>query len=338
MHPGAGGVRRGADLLDRIDRAAVDVADLRDDDRRAVVSRAQGVGERVGAHRPAVVGSHQLDRSGPQAEQPQRAIDRHVALLTGEHPDARRAGNAVALDVVAHGPEHAVAGGGQRSHMRHLAAGDKRERRGHRKPEQIDQPPPGDRFEGGRRRGGSREARVLIPCGGEPVRRDPRRMRASHHEPEEARRVDPEQARLGLLDQLGDHLVDRHRGVSERPRYLELLEGAGRPDRTVGDSAEPVGGSIRDVVQQRARIHAGEPNPSDRHAARPLTDQRAAAGEERNADPPARRKSASRAKRAWTARAEKRARRAARPLGNCRNSSSRSSSGAATLLIGLRGS
>ena len=103
-------------------------------------------------------------------------------------------------------------------------------------------------------------------------------MRASHHEPEEARRVDPEQARLGLLDQLSDHLADRHRGVPERPSYLELLEGASGPDGTVGDSPEPVGGSIRNGVQQQARIHAGEPNPSNRHAARPLTDQRAPPG------------------------------------------------------------
>ena len=47
------------------------------------------------------------DRAAAEPEQPQRAVDRDVALRAGEHADRRRAGEAVALDVPADALEHA---------------------------------------------------------------------------------------------------------------------------------------------------------------------------------------------------------------------------------------
>jgi hypothetical protein len=111
VHPGAGVASGGADVHERIDGPAVHVAGLRDHDRLAAAGQRRG--ERLGPHRPLRVDSNRLDRRGPEAEQPQRAVDGHVALGGGEHADARRAHHAVALDVVARVGQDTVARRGQ---------------------------------------------------------------------------------------------------------------------------------------------------------------------------------------------------------------------------------
>ncbi len=64
------------DRVERVERAGVDVAGLRADDRRAVEPPASAVAQRVGQHPALVVGRDRDDRSRCRAEQPQRAIDR----------------------------------------------------------------------------------------------------------------------------------------------------------------------------------------------------------------------------------------------------------------------
>jgi hypothetical protein len=221
VHPRAGLARRVAELADRVDGAAVHVADLGHDDRRPVAG-GERVGEGVGAHRAARGDRHRHHRPGAEPEDPQRAVHGHVPLLAGQDADRRRADQAVPLDVVTDVGQHAMPRGGECGDVRHLAAGDERERHGRGQPQQVDQPCPGDLLERGGRRRRVREAGVLVPRGGQPVGGDPGRVRAAHHEREEARRVDRGQAGLGLADEVGDHVLHRDRPVAQRAGDLQL--------------------------------------------------------------------------------------------------------------------
>jgi hypothetical protein len=69
----------------------------------------------VGWDRPQV--------GGPEAQETQSAVYGDVALLTDDNPDRRRAEQSVGFDVPAHPLKHAVAGGGERGEVRHLATG-----------------------------------------------------------------------------------------------------------------------------------------------------------------------------------------------------------------------
>ena len=94
------------------------------DDRRAVAEP-----ELVDAHPALVVGRDDLERRRADAEQPQRAVDRDVALRADDDADRRRAGEAVA----ARRPSRRAASTcvprrGERGDVRHLTAGDVRDR------------------------------------------------------------------------------------------------------------------------------------------------------------------------------------------------------------------
>ena len=81
MQPSAvlgGGV---GDLLERVERAGVDLAGLCADDRRPVAA-LERCAQRAGVHASLRVGGNRLRR--PKAEQPQRAVDGHVAFLADE--------------------------------------------------------------------------------------------------------------------------------------------------------------------------------------------------------------------------------------------------------------
>ena len=120
--------------------------------------------------------------------------------------------------------EQAVPRGGQAGHVRHLAAGDERERRrraGARAARASQRRRPPRRR---RRRATGREAGVLVPRGGEPVRREPGGVGAADDEPEEPRRVHRRQPGRRLAREVGDHLLDRR--ASSSCRVISSSPGA----------------------------------------------------------------------------------------------------------------
>ena len=115
------------DLAERVERAAVHVARLRADDRRALAVR-QRLRQRL---RPASGPRRRPGsaRGAPRPEVAQRQVDRRVRLLAGEHAHPRRALQAVALDVPAGALQHRVPRRRKAGEVRHLGAGGEAERR-----------------------------------------------------------------------------------------------------------------------------------------------------------------------------------------------------------------
>ena len=184
-----------------VERAGAHLARLRTHDRRCVgVHRG---GERRHVHpRLAVGGDHDLLlRSDP--EEPERARHRHVALGSDDHPERRRTdepsrGKIPAGTRVDRVPRRREAGD-----VRHLAAGDERERRVRGQPEELDHPAARERLEGGGRGRRLREPGVLVPRRHEPVGRDRCGQRAADDEaevPAGAHRGDPGLEGRQLLD------------------------------------------------------------------------------------------------------------------------------------------
>ena len=92
---------------------------------------------RVGEHPTLVVDRHRDDRVGPDAQEPQRPVDRVVPVGTGDDADRRRTDQPARLDVPAGAAQHLVPGRGQRGEVRHLRAGHKADRGVRRQAEQV---------------------------------------------------------------------------------------------------------------------------------------------------------------------------------------------------------
>ena len=120
------------DLLEGVERPGVHLAGLRAHDRRRVDAFECGA-QRVRIHAPLMVRRDRLRRTEP--EQPHRAVDRHMTLLSYEDADARPACETVAADVPADALEDAVASSGKCSHAPHLGARDEPDRGIRRKAE-----------------------------------------------------------------------------------------------------------------------------------------------------------------------------------------------------------
>ena len=93
MDPGAGLVRDADDIIERIERAGVDVARLQADDRWPTQRR-----EIRGAHPSLAVGRHAQQPIPAQAQQPKRLDKRRVRLIADHDRDGRRAKQTVGLD------------------------------------------------------------------------------------------------------------------------------------------------------------------------------------------------------------------------------------------------
>src|SRR5437762_1009757 len=85
------------------------------------VIAARCASARAGVHPSLVVGGNGLGCT--EAEQPQGAVDRHVAVLPDEHPDARPTRQPVTRNIPSRALEHAVARGGECRDAAHLRAG-----------------------------------------------------------------------------------------------------------------------------------------------------------------------------------------------------------------------
>ena len=142
------------------------------------------VGERrLRPRRARPVVDRDRDRRGAEAEQAQRTVDGDVALLTGEHADAGRAGESVALDVPARALEDAVARRGQpvTCAIWHPVTNPNERLR---QPEEVEQPAAGDLLARPPRR------RTTSPAfwshAGQPVGGERGGQRAADDEAEEA--------------------------------------------------------------------------------------------------------------------------------------------------------
>ena len=172
VEPGAVLAADGGDLRERVEGARVHVAGLGADDRGPVAER---VAQRGGVHPALVVGRQADRRVAPEPDDAQRVEDRRVRLLVRDHAHGGRADQPARLDVPARVAQHAVPGGGERGDVGHLRARDEPEAGVGGQPEQLEHPAPdGLLGRGGGRRHGVQPG-VLVPGGGEPVRRRARR-------------------------------------------------------------------------------------------------------------------------------------------------------------------
>ena len=129
------------DLLERVERAGVDVPGLGADDRRARarLQSAPAAPRDASAPAPSAGSGSICARADPEIAQ--RAVDRDVALLarrgrgSAALPGGRRAARSQPAP-----REHVVPCCGESGHVRHLAAGDEARRHAFRQAEQLAQP------------------------------------------------------------------------------------------------------------------------------------------------------------------------------------------------------
>ena len=256
VKPRAGSLDRIGDRVQVVERAGVDLAELRAHDGRARLA-GELLAECVGDHAALRVSGHEPDRVGSEPEEADGAVDRAVALGSGDHADRRRSGEAVCLGVVAGSLEHVVARGGKRRPVRHLAARHERERRLLGNPEQLLQPAPGDLFDDRGGRGRQGEPGVLVPDGREPVRRERDRERAADHEAEVAPARHLGQPRLGVAGERLDHLerVGRPFGKRRVEGLAQLVDRRLGPDGQVRNGLDVRDSELRGALQQPAIIH-----------------------------------------------------------------------------------
>ena len=167
--------------------------------------RGQCLRQRIRRMRPwsSAVDANDLPRS--DAEHAQRADDGHVHFVADDHAQARRALQAVGLDVPAGATQHLVARGRERREVRHMAAGHEADADVRGQPEQLERasaPATSSTTDAGRRH--DVEAGVLVPGRREPVGRHGGRQRAAGDEPEIARSGGGDEAGFGGTRQLLD--------------------------------------------------------------------------------------------------------------------------------------
>ena len=227
------------DLLERIARSGVHVAELGTDD-----GRPRGPGDRfaqrVGPHPSLPVHRHRTHAGGAHPEEAQRREDRHVRLGADDHLDLRSAEQAALLDVPTRAPQHGVACRREAGGVRHLAAGDEADARRGRETEQTQQPAGGHVLDHRRGRTEDVEASVLIPDRREPIGADGGGEAAADNEPEVARPARRDDAGVGGARQLGDDLPGVHALFGQRATQGRGHLGGcrARPDGARGDAGE----------------------------------------------------------------------------------------------------
>ena len=126
VHPRVHPVGRVDDRGKIVEGARVHLAGLCADDRRHVA--LERVRQRGDVHPPLPVGRHDDLLRAADAEKPKRPRDGHVALSAHDDSEGRGAREPALGEIPPRAPVHAVPGGGEAGDVRHLAAGDERER------------------------------------------------------------------------------------------------------------------------------------------------------------------------------------------------------------------
>jgi hypothetical protein len=129
------------DLGQRVDGAGVDVAGLRAHDRRALAG-GQSVAQRGRVDAPVASTATGTSAAVPEAQDPRRAVDRHVALLADQQAHVRSALQPADLGVPADAREDGVARRRQARDVRLLAAGGQAEGRAGGKASRSSSQPP----------------------------------------------------------------------------------------------------------------------------------------------------------------------------------------------------
>ena len=246
------------DLLERVEGTGVHLACLGTDDGRTARA-AKCLVQRGNLHAALPVDLEADRASVPEPEQPERPVDRDVALSAGEDRDGRRPGETVRLHVPADALEHGVASRGETRHVCHLAPGDEGERRGRRDPEQLLEPLARDLLDDRRRRAADDEARVLIPRRRQPVGREGGRERPADDEAEVAPARHADDAGLGCAASSSMTSSGSVGVVGERPsqRCPQLLDARRRPDRSLVERLDEVRSDLRRSSEQLALVAHG---------------------------------------------------------------------------------
>ncbi len=248
----------GGDVGERIERAAVHVARLRADDRRARDGR-EHVAQQVGAHAALRVRGDAPHARSADAEHLQGRKDRDVAFVADDDVDRRRAGKAVLLYVPATRAEYGVTRGRERGEARHRRAGREADARAFRQREEIDEPARDHGLDD--RRGGRIDvkARVLVPRAREPVRRERRREASADDEPEVARAGGRDDPRIGGRRETRDDDRRVLAAVGQRAaeRGVERRHVDPSADGPVADTAEERDREVRGATQHRGEVGSG---------------------------------------------------------------------------------
>jgi len=199
------------DLVERIERAGVDLSRLRTHDRRTVAS-TQRVAQRGRLHASLVIRGDNLGRA--EAKQAHGAIDRHVSLRAHDDANARPTGETVAGNVPTRPLEHTEARSSERGDAAHLCPRDDPEGRILRQTEEAAYPFAYHLLDDRCGRSADIEPGILIPGRRQPVRGECCRQATADHEAEVA--------------------AARHRhdsGVGGGREFVEHTPRVGRPVR-----------------------------------------------------------------------------------------------------------
>ena len=207
--------------------AGVHVAGLETHDGGTGRPLRQRGGQRLDLDGAIGVGGDRFEDTGAEAQEAERAVDGGVSFAGGDHPDRRRANEAVLLDVPASTGEHLVAGGGQADRVGPLGSGDEAGGDAGGKAEQIREPSAGDLLDDGGR--GRRQIVVgrLVPGRDEQLGGGGGGEGATDDEPEVAGTGGGNDRRLYTRDQLVDDARGRrwvlgHGASDGSPHVVEI--------------------------------------------------------------------------------------------------------------------
>jgi hypothetical protein len=117
---GEGGVTHSGKI---VERTGVHVAGLGAHDGGSVRLRPEDPGQRLRIEGAVGIGGDGLDRTDPDPEQPERAIDRGMTFLAGHDPDPGGPDQASLLDVPPRPGQHPMARRGQGDGVGGLSSG-----------------------------------------------------------------------------------------------------------------------------------------------------------------------------------------------------------------------
>ena len=255
VQPRTGLSRAGGDGLDVVARAGVHLADLRADDRRALVEP-----EVVDDHSSLVVGADDLGCA--HAEQSKRPVDRDVTLGADDDAHRRRAVETAVCELPAERVQHVLTRGCECRDVRHLAAGHERVRHAPGKLEQLAQPLACNLLDDRCRRRRCEQAGVLVPRRRHPVGGERSRQRAAEHEPEPPSAGHARDAGIRIGHELLEHLARVDRLVLQRTHECRTkrVEVDRREHRARVQRLEIVGRELGGPGEQIARIgHLHQP-------------------------------------------------------------------------------
>ncbi len=251
-------------LQGRVEGAGIELAGLHHDDRGSAARRARR-GEGIRLHPPLLVRGDPHDAIMAEAEQLQRKEHGGMRVVADQHVDRRRAEQPARLDVPADPPQHLATGRREAGGVRDGGTGHEPDRGVARQVDQIEQPACRSFLSGRRGRRRVVIAGILAPGAGQPVGRDPDRVRGADHPAKEARAGHRAQPRLGRARQLLDHGVRRQAALRRRSAERGLHDLIAR-HRTLG--------AIRDRAAKGGRPPRGAlPQPADVRAHGCLLEQ-----------------------------------------------------------------